>query len=737
MKKVEKLFDKNYISVLTLFLLTSSCFLPQNYSYSKVTTDGFNVVVGSELKQKMSFGVDALRLWYWRSTLKDELAQLAVGDMKPEFIRVPINCAYEREMGVKKDTAYDVIIEMMTAMRKVNPTIKLFASPEVLGQAYSSAEQLALFGATDGCPWAPYPGWIMGYTGYGGIFGGGGFNKDKAMQYLADYLNLMYSKGFVIDYMDLTQENQIITPAINKYIFDNLPSKLNVGVKMPILVVPSSWDCNTATVWLNSVNTTNGQLDAFGIAATHNTGSPGTPLGFATAATSLGKPAWNSELHGWVGDETELSDEIMTSSSLWDYVKSGFSGLETWLFFGPYGGKGHSMIWANSSSIQKSAKYEIFKKVVNSANGGNYIPTTMPSTDSVTSTFFVKDGVYSGSVLNKRKSSLGNVKFEFPASIINKNIEITKWNSTLPRAGQTTYIKVTEDKSFYSIIDAQTLYFFRISDDTIPTIITGDQINIHFENEDAVQVSIVGSAANQNPTPIIVANPYKNGLNLTDSCLYVRSRKDLTSTPAIPAWSQNSVIFTFEEPLVIADNNRFLHILHWKGQILNNWLMYATQDGTTWKEIKRDVCPAAQTWFDIVGDIKPVFSSIKAFKIYLDGNWIGSGNDRYYEPTDFYYDEISFMDTATPRSASTAVTNIVMGNTYLYPNPTKYYLYYKSEFPLTLLSVKNINGIQLMSKNGMSILDGKIYVGDLAKGFYLLELTDLNNKKSTLKFVKQ
>lgn len=706
---------------------------------TKQTQSQLTVVVGSEIKQKLRFGVDAERLWYWKSGLKDQLAQLAVGDLKSEFVRVAINCAYEREKGVKKDSAYDQILEMMTAMKKANPQIKFFATPRPLGEAYTSAEQLAIFG-TSGCPWAPYPGWIMGFSGYGGIFGGGGFNVDEAIQYLADYLNLMYSKGFLIDFMDLTQEKEIITPSICKYIYDNLPSKLNTNVKMPLLVVPSSWSCYHATEWLKTVNLTNGELDAFGIAATHNTSPLGSPVEFATSAAAKGKEVWNTELHGWVGDQTQLRDEVLTSSFFWDYIQAGFSGIDTWLFFGPYSGKGQTMIWSNTSSIQKSAKYEIFKKVVNAANGGNYVPTNMAYSDSVYTTFFIKDGIYSGTILNMKNSPMGSVKFEFPVSISGMNVEVTRWNQSLPRSGKTTYFTVTDDKSFIQSVEGASLYFFRISNDLIPSDIADGRIDVHFENNDIADYfsSIKGSLQNQNPMPAIVSNPYKNGINLTDSCIYVRTKKDLTSSPKVPAWSSNYIQFDLIDSINITDNNRYFHIFHWKGQKLNNWVVYASMDGTNFKEVTRGAPPAAQTWFDIVADIKTVFTSIKSIRVYLDGNWGGTDDVRYYNPTDFYYDEMALTNYPDLRiSASTAVQQINQTKISLYPNPAKDYLYIKSESPLKELSIKNINGIQVISLNQKSIIDDKINISGLNKGIYIIELFELNNTRRFFKFVKQ
>ena len=71
-------------------------------------------------------------------------------------------------------------------------------------------------------------------------------------------------------------------------------------------------------------------------------------------------------------------------------------------------------------------------------------------------------------------------------------------------------------------------------------------------------------------------------------------------------------------------------------KVLNNWLVYASEDETNFSEIVRGTCPASNTCFDIIADVKSEFTSIKKIKIHLDGNWNGTDNIRYFDPTDFH-----------------------------------------------------------------------------------------------------
>src|SRR5690606_16217485 len=93
---------------------------------------------------------------------------------------------------------------------------------------------------------------------------------------------------------------------------------------------------------------------------------------FVAKATQLGAEPWNSELHGWVGTD-DLKQEIMTSTVFWEHLRAGYSGIDTWLFFGSLAGRPHSMINSNGVIIEKAGKYEIFKQVVNNANRGYYV----------------------------------------------------------------------------------------------------------------------------------------------------------------------------------------------------------------------------------------------------------------------------------------------------------------------------------------------------------------------------
>ncbi|NGM63102.1 hypothetical protein G5B30_14420 [Sphingobacterium sp. SGG-5] len=436
--------------------------------------DEITITVSPQNSQRVLFGIDAERLWFWRSSLKDQLADLAVGQMHTSYVRVGINGAYEREKGIKNEAAYDKILEVMTAMRKANPKIHFFASPRPIHEAYTREEKAEIWGHRDNGVFSPFPIWIQEWKKTiktrkmkdGTVVNRwvkGEFDVDAWVQYYADYLNLMHKKGFDITYMDATNEQSIVQPKHTKYLSEELPKKLNKGVKMPKIIAPSSWSTLGATKWLKSVDISKGEDKGFAIVASHNTGKEGELVDFVNEVRKLGKEAWNSELHQWVGSMKELKREILTSEIFWEHMRAGYTGIDTWLFYGPLNGQGHTMINSSWKKINRSGKYEIFRQIVNHANEGNYVAISRPS-DEVQTGAFIKDGILSVWVLNTSVTPLKSVKFEIPGrGKLNRKIEVVKWHDSLPRAGSQSITKISGDTQFFNDIDGESLYFFKIN----------------------------------------------------------------------------------------------------------------------------------------------------------------------------------------------------------------------------------------------------------------------------------
>lgn len=184
-----------------------------------------------------------------------------------------------------------------------------------------------------------------------------------------------------------------------------------------------------------------------------------------------------------------------------------------------------------------------------------------------------------------------------------------------------------------------------------------------FEEGSTTIGSITGSELEGNQQEFVIGaeNPVKDGLNTTDKCLYIQTNQVIDNDPLIgrPAWDSNAFYITFDEPVEITDDNRYLHIMHMKESILNNWLVFAENGDGNYVEVARGTAPQAMVWFDMVADLKAVLSEVKSIRVNLDGNW-GTIPDRYFAPTKFYYDEIVMNDQMFGRDAKVITDNNIL-----------------------------------------------------------------------------
>ena len=424
----------------------------QNNGGSFKLSDDFqgdcHVKISSEPRQLLHFGVDCERLWYFWDSQREALCKLAAGDLQVDFARVAINAAYEREEGDKQLSAYtDDIIPLMTLLKKFNPDIKFFASPRPLKEAYSTKTEQDLINETfkngDITMYA-YPIWVGGNKNIL-IDEFKSLNREKMIRYLSDYLNLMGSYGFQIDYMDLVNEDQSIwNQDIDNilYVVEQLPKHLNAGVKMPLIMFPSTWSPGDGfKKFLNipSVSEKKAEvLSKIGVVTTHNTPDSDinkfdfeTLKAFADAIHEISpeKEIWNSEMHAWVGTRDPASD-IRNSEILWKHLIAGFSGIDTWLFFGSWGGAAHPMVYSNSGNgPETTTKYEIFKTVVNEAVQGRF-HSSVCSNSEVTSAVMIKGDRLVVCLHNLSEGNV-NASVDLPeGKTIKGNIDINLWEES-------------------------------------------------------------------------------------------------------------------------------------------------------------------------------------------------------------------------------------------------------------------------------------------------------------------
>ena len=289
---------------------------------------GYELIVGTTKQQKMRFGMDYERLWYWTNSLnateRDLVAKWSAIDTRIDYIRVAINSAYELEEGNFNLSAYtNKIIPMMQEMQEANPDIKFFASPRPLNEAVS------------GAAWQPYPRWITGDPGNGSF----NFDWENCAEYLERYILLMKSYGFKISFLDLTNEWQNpggsgrITTGDVRDISEYLKANLDPA-DMPLIIAPSSWNYVQGSNFINDL-WTNRRREAVDIAACHNTDRSGTAQQFAdTVRNVLGADTeiWNTEVHGW--KSTSGENETTSFYYYLEKIRAGFSGLNGWLAIG-------------------------------------------------------------------------------------------------------------------------------------------------------------------------------------------------------------------------------------------------------------------------------------------------------------------------------------------------------------------------------------------------------------------
>ena len=325
-----------------------------------ITTVSGTINVQNEKKQQMTYGMDFERLWYWDSLEKTEkikLMDVAFKKCRVDYARVAISGGAEIKEGDIKWEAYDKILDCMAHIKQARPDIKFFASPQPFHVSVK------------GSPYTCYPLWITPAVAAGkkGKKRAKGFFPDKAADYLVRYLKFITSKGYKITYIDTKNECcRNLRPAPIAKMVRRMKEQLKDD--MPIVIAPSSYDYRCGAKWLQDAIDAK-DTDFFQIAASHNTKMRGSMEEFAALAATIGKTSWNTELHFFKGPD-ELA--CAHTAVLWQHVRAGFSGINDWLSLGNEK-KTHKMFRSVEGKLVIMRIYYIFKKLVNTSGGGNYL----------------------------------------------------------------------------------------------------------------------------------------------------------------------------------------------------------------------------------------------------------------------------------------------------------------------------------------------------------------------------
>ena len=426
---------------------------------------GFELIVGNDLQQKMRFGMDYERLWFWNSgfseSQKAELATWSAVDTRIDYIRVAMNSAYELDEGDIDLRAYsNKIFPMMHAMQDANPDIKFFASPRPLNEAIG------------GAAWQPYPRWVTGDDGTGDF----DFNVDNCVRYIEDYLLLMDSNGFKISFMDLTNEWQSndgrgdrLTQAEARDVTQGLKSSTRLadaGIQVPLFIGPSSWNYSQGASWIANLDT-QARRDAIDIASSHNTNRTGTDTQFANAVRNRFSGAndtmpeiWNTEVHGWKSTSNE--NETTSFYYMLENINAGFSGLNGWLAIGQPN-QGHAYI-INENGRHRNVKYFIFRKLSETSNYGHALNVIVEPSQLSHTAALIRGNLMTVWVINQGDGAVPLNIVPGGRSIAESSIRRTRWTDPADVEGFVTHETSVDATGthFYSTVPSQSVCCFEI-----------------------------------------------------------------------------------------------------------------------------------------------------------------------------------------------------------------------------------------------------------------------------------
>ncbi|MGJ8653865.1 MAG: carbohydrate-binding protein [Opitutaceae bacterium] len=446
------------------------------------------LTIGNTEQQKMRYGMDYERLWYWTSSLnsseRNDVARWSVVDADVDFVRVAMNSGYElTENSFDLSKYTNKIIPVMQEMQEANPNIKFFASPRPLNEAVS------------GATWQPYPLWVTGATTY--TSGDYDFDYLKCSEYIVKYLILMKSYGFKISFIDITNEWQsnVAGGRVTQDDMDNIheylhvtymaapwehPSGLYAGITLtaddiPEIIAPSSWSLEQGTTWINNLDA--GDKEAISIAASHNTDRAGSAQLFADAAkAALGNNVeiWNTETHGW--KSTSSTNETTSFYYYLEAIRAGFGGINGWLAIGTTN-QGHAYILNPSGTPTRNVKYHIFQKLSSTSNYGHALDIIEePGLDVLNAPLgandddiprnvaaFIKGNLMTVWVINENTTTVPLVIAPSGYTIATSTVRRTRWTDPSNVEGFETLIPITSNTSFTTDIPGESVCCFEIT----------------------------------------------------------------------------------------------------------------------------------------------------------------------------------------------------------------------------------------------------------------------------------
>lgn len=195
--------------------------------------------------------------------------------------------------------------------------------------------------------------------------------------------------------------------------------------------------------------------------------------------------------------------------------------------------------------------------------------------------------------------------------------------------------------------------FVSVSAQTV--LFSGDQTPSQFSRMDIISWGMGDAAANylnfgteaEPAFTEIAANPDKTGLNKTDKALHMYSLKG-------HSWWPDFVTMTLNEGIAITEENRYLHVYHYRENLNKGFTLYLTANGDWAEEPEKGTkrfdlqLAKAGVWEDVVIDLKWFMENetpLQSINFLVDANW---GNDAL-PATHYYWDEIELNNSRLPR----------------------------------------------------------------------------------------
>ncbi|GAO28053.1 glycoside hydrolase [Geofilum rubicundum] len=196
-----------------------------------------------------------------------------------------------------------------------------------------------------------------------------------------------------------------------------------------------------------------------------------------------------------------------------------------------------------------------------------------------------------------------------------------------------------------------------------------------------------------------VANPDQSGINGTATSL-------VTETQSPVDWWGNFLAFRLETPVTITEENRFLHILHYREHNNYGWSFQINTDapyedaGTYLGTLRFDGDNASDnTWEDVVIDLQHLIETgtpLEKILMIVDKAWESEKNSA---PSKYYFDEIVLSASPFSRTSVTAIPGAVS---------TSSGLNVWQSAPLQIsVSGLNMKQIDLFDISGRKVLSGK------------------------------